>query len=80
MNYLEVILKYYPGVGFAVGDTYESLEWYKNEHPKPTEEELQEIWDEMKEYDLNLLRMQSDELLKKMIFMLFKIFHVKHQK
>jgi|AntAceMinimDraft_12_1070368.scaffolds.fasta_scaffold78301_2 hypothetical protein len=66
MNYLEVILKYYPGVGFAVGDTYASLEWSENEYPKPSEEELQEKWDEMKEeYDLNLLRMERDELLKK---------------
>ena len=66
MNYLEVILKYYPGVGFAVGDTYASLEWSENEYPKPSEEELQKKWDEMKEeYGLNLLRMERDELLKK---------------
>ena len=32
--------------------------------PKPTEENLQEKWNEKKEeYDLNLLRMERDELL-----------------
>jgi hypothetical protein len=24
MNYFEVILKYYPNVGFGIGDTYET--------------------------------------------------------
>ena len=32
--------------------------------PKPTDEDLQEKWNEKKEeYDLNLLRMERDELL-----------------
>jgi hypothetical protein len=65
MNFIEVILKHYPNKRFAVGDTYESLEWYEKEHPKPTYEELKEKWDEMKdEYELNLFRIERDKLLK----------------
>ena len=40
MNYIEVISRYYPNVGFGVGDTYESLLWTSKTIPKPTYEEL----------------------------------------
>ena len=65
MNYIEVISKYYPNVGFGVGDTYESLLWTSETIPKPTYEELIQKWDEMKdEYELNLFRVERDALLK----------------
>ena len=65
MNYIEVISKYYPNVGFGVGDTYESLLWTSKTIPKPTYEELIQKWDEMKdEYELNLFRVERDALLK----------------
>ena len=65
MNYFEVILKYYPNVGFGIGDTYESLNWTSETVPKPTEEELKHKWEEMKdEYELNLFRVERDALLK----------------
>lgn len=65
MNYLEVIVKYYPGVGFGIGDSYESLNWTSETVPKPTKEHLEILWDEMKdEYELNLFRVERDALLK----------------
>ena len=37
MNYSEVILKFYPNTGFAIGETYESLVWMPETNiPKPT--------------------------------------------
>ena len=66
MNYPQVILKFYPNIGFAIGETYESLVWMPETNiPKPTEEELNAKWEEMKdEYELNLFRIERDALLK----------------
>jgi hypothetical protein len=65
MNYTEVILKYYPNMKFGADETYESIEWYETEYEKPTEEELNAKWEEMKdEYELNLFRIERNALLK----------------
>ena len=65
MNYADIILKFYPNIGFAIGETYESLVWDNETIEKPTEEELTAKWEEMKdEYELNLFRVKRDALLK----------------
>lgn len=65
MNYTQVILKFYPNIGFAIGETYESLVWHNETIEKPTEEELNAKWEEMKdEYELNLFRVERNALLK----------------
>lgn len=56
MIYSEVLIKYYKGKKWAVGDTYESFGWQSDE-PKPSDEHLRELWIEMKpEYELEQLR------------------------
>lgn len=66
MNYFEVIKKNYPESGFGIGDTYDSLIWSsENNTPKPTEEHLETLWQEMKdEYELSIVRIERDKLLK----------------
>ena len=66
MNYFEVIKNFYPDCGFGVGDEYDSLlSFDHNEEQKPTEEELNAKWEEMKdEYELNLFRIERNALLK----------------
>ena len=66
MDYLIVLQKYYENCSYGIGEDYDSLLWYDhNEEPKPTEEELNAKWEEMKdEYMLNLFRIERDALLK----------------
>jgi len=66
MDYLIVLQKYYENCSYCIGDEYDSLVWCDhNEEPKPTEEELNAKWEEMKdEYELNLFRIERDALLK----------------
>lgn len=64
MDYRVTLSVKYPNKNYYCKDTYESLEWYEIE-PKPTEEELKEKWEEMKdEYELNLFRIERNKLLK----------------
>ena len=62
MNVLEILNKYYKGLSYASEDKI--ISWDET-IPKPTDEELKEKWDEMKdEYELNLFRIERDKLLK----------------
>ena len=56
MNYAQTMIKYYSTKSWSIGETYESLNWQSDE-PKPTDEHLKELWEEMKtEYELDQLR------------------------
>ena len=43
-----VLIEYYPNNVWICGDTYESLIWKDKTTPKPTEEELNIKWKELK--------------------------------
>ena len=45
--YERLMLKYYADYAWAVGETYESIEWYDTTIPKPTEDELELKYDEL---------------------------------
>ena len=54
MELLKIILRFYGDKQWMCGDTYDSLEWYDNTIPKPTQDELyllngQLLIDEMRE-------------------------------
>ena len=64
MNLIKIVSKYYLKIDCCCGDTYESLEWYDTVKPKPTYEELEQLWsllleDEMREKRNKLLQ-ESD--------------------
>jgi len=46
---------------WTCGDTYDSLEWYDTTIPKPTEEELESLWEELKKDNM---RQERNQLLK----------------
>ena len=59
-----VLVKYYSDKTWICGDTYESLEW-KDKTEKPTEEELNMKWVELKKEQM---REKRNELLKECDF------------
>jgi hypothetical protein len=61
MDYPKVLLKYYADVGWNSGETYESIEWKDKTEPKPTEEELNLKWEELKKDNM---RQERNQLLK----------------
>ena len=48
MDYSKVLVKYYPQCSWSCGETYESLKWKDKTTEKPTEEELNVKWEELK--------------------------------
>ena len=44
MNIIKIVSKYYLENDWCCGDTYESLEWCDTVKPKPTYEELEQLW------------------------------------
>jgi hypothetical protein len=65
MNYFRVLNQFYPNMNFFCKDTYESLEWREKEIPKPTKEELCELYESVKnEWAMCKLRNERDALLK----------------
>ena len=65
MDYRIVLSVKYPYKSYYCKDTYESIEWFENDIPLPTKDELNAQWEEMKdEYELNLFRVERDALLK----------------
>ena len=59
-----VLIKYYADKTWICGETYESLEW-KDKTEKPTEEELNMKWVELKKEQM---REKRNELLKECDF------------
>jgi len=56
-----VLMKYYPDNVWIYGDTYESLIWKDKTTEKPTEEELNIKWKELKKDNM---RQERNQLLK----------------
>tara|TARA_R110002153_G_scaffold257674_1_gene416929 strand:- start:1436 stop:1831 length:396 start_codon:yes stop_codon:yes gene_type:complete len=64
MNYAFVMIKKFPNKDWSIIDTYESLKWNATDEPKPTDEDLKELWEELKnEYYLKDIRQKRDNLL-----------------
>jgi len=61
MDYSKVLLKYYAGVGWNCGETYESTEWNNTTEPKPTKEHLESLFVELKKDNM---RQERNQLLK----------------
>ena len=49
MNYYAILKKYYDGKIWGIAEDYSTLDW-GDETPKPTDEELKILWNNMK-YD-----------------------------
>jgi len=56
-----VLMKYYPDNVWICGDTHESLIWKDKTTEKPTEEELNIKWKELKKVNM---RQERNQLLK----------------
>jgi hypothetical protein len=59
MNYFRVLEKHYSHCEWQIDDAYESLIWYSTE-PKPTEDELKNLWLSM---EMDYVREQRNQLL-----------------
>ena len=65
MNYFRVLNQFYPNKLFLCKDTYESIEWSDEDIPKPTKEELCELYESVKnEWELYEFRIERNALLK----------------
>ena len=47
MDCSKVLVKYFNGLAWICGETYESLKWNDTETPKPTKEHLENLWVEV---------------------------------
>lgn len=73
----EVLEKYYADNVWICGDTYESIEW-KDKAEKPTEEELNMKWEELKKDEM---RTERNQLLKDCDFVMLPDFpHTSEEK
>ena len=61
MDYPKVLTKYYTDKEWSCGDTYETIVWYDETLAKPTEEELNVKWKELKKEHM---RQERNQLLK----------------
>jgi hypothetical protein len=58
---MKILMKYYIDKEWTCGDTYDTLEWYDTTIPKPTEEEFDLKWEELKKDNM---RQERNQLLK----------------
>ena len=58
MDYSKILTKYYLNYSWSCGDTYASLEWYDTTIPKPTLEELELKYDDLKKDNMREHRNQ----------------------
>ena len=72
MDYSKILGKYYSGLTWMCGDTYESLKWYDTTMPKPTLEELELKYSELL---VDTMREQRNQLLRDATILLCPIFH-----
>ena len=56
-----VLMKYYPNNVWICGDTYESIIWKDKTDPKPTQEDLEILWEELKKDNM---RQERNQILK----------------
>jgi len=60
MDYSKILTKYYLNYSWSCGENYESLEWYDETRPKPTEEYLESLWEDLL---LDNMRQERNTLL-----------------
>jgi ribosomal protein L29 len=59
----------YPNKQFFIKDTYDTLEWLEKDILKPSDEELKEYWEEIKEeYFKENMRQERNRLLQESDF------------
>ena len=64
MNYCAVLKKYYDGKNWGIAEDYSTLDW-GDETPKPTDEELKILGNNMKyDYLKEIMRNERNQLLK----------------
>jgi len=61
MDYSKILGKYYSENAWICGENYESLRWYDETRPKPTEEELDLKYDELQ---IDEMREERNRLLR----------------
>ena len=61
MDISKLLVKYYINNAWSCGDTYASIEWNDTTEPKPSEEELNLKWKELKKEHM---RQERNQLLK----------------
>jgi len=61
MDYSKVLIKYYIDKEWTCNETYESIVWYDKTAEKPSEEELNLKWQELKKEHM---RQERNQLLK----------------
>ena len=76
MNYYAILKKHYDGKKWGIAEDYSTLDW-GDETTKPTDEELQILWNNM-EYDYlkEIMRKESNQLLKDCDIVLYQIFQI----
>jgi hypothetical protein len=64
MNYYAILKKHYDGKIWGIAEDYSTLDW-GDETPKPTDEELKILWNNMKyDYLKEIMRNERNQLLK----------------
>ena len=61
MDFSKILTKYYLNYSWSCGDTYDTLEWYDTTLAKPTLEELELKYDDLKKDNM---REHRDKLLR----------------
>ena len=65
MDCSKVLVKYFYGLAWICGETYESLKWNDTETPKPTKEDLEGLWNDVLKDEM---RKERNKLLKESDF------------
>ena len=69
MDYFITLTMKYPNKQFFIKDTYDTLEWLEPNILKPSDEELKEYWEEIKEdYFKENMRQERNRLLQESDF------------
>jgi hypothetical protein len=64
MNYYAILKKHYDGKIWGIAEDYSTLDW-GDETPKPSDEELITLWNNMKyDYLKEIMRKERNQLLK----------------
>jgi len=69
MDYYITLTMKYPNKQFFIKDTYDTLEWLEPNILKPSDEQLKEYWEEIKEdYFKEIMRQKRNQLLQESDF------------
>lgn len=74
---LKVMNKYYLDKQWNCGESYDTLEWNDTTIPKPTEEELNMKWEELKKVEM---REERNQLLKDSDYVMLQDFPLTEEK